>query len=61
MRTIFSEQTSVARCENRTGYGGELVKPFERPSRADMVVEAVRTAKLGPVEACLNPFQWTPC
>ena len=50
MRTIFSEQHRLRDAKTEL-YGGELVKPFERPSRADMVVEAVRTAKLGPVVA----------
>ena len=50
MRTIFSEQHRLRDAKTEL-YGGELVKPFERPSRADMVVEAVRTAKLGSVEA----------
>ena len=50
MRTIFSEQHRLRDAKTEL-YGGELVKPFERPSRADMVVDAVRNAELGPVEA----------
>ena len=38
MKTIFSEQHRLRDAKTEL-YGGELVKPFERPSRADMVVE----------------------
>ena len=50
MKTIFSEQHRLRDAKTEL-YGGELVQPFERPSRADMVIEAVRTSELGPVEA----------
>ena len=50
MKTIFSEQHRLRDAQTEL-YGGELVQPFERPSRADMVIEAVRTSELGPVEA----------
>ena len=50
MKTIFSEQHRLRDAKTEL-YGGELVKPFERPSRADMVIEAVRTSGIGSVEA----------
>ncbi len=49
MKTIFSEQHRLRDAKTEL-YGGELVQPFERPSRADMVIEAVRASPLGPVE-----------
>ncbi|KNG92845.1 histone deacetylase family protein [Pseudaestuariivita atlantica] len=48
METIFSE-THKRRNARSELYGGELVEPFERPSRAEYIVERVRSVRLGPV------------
>lgn len=41
MKTIYSEQHRLRDARTEL-YGGELVPPFERPSRADMVIKAIR-------------------
>lgn len=48
METIFSEKHRLRNARTEL-YGGELVKPFERPSRADDIVGRVRNVALGPV------------
>ncbi|MFK8021441.1 MAG: histone deacetylase family protein [Pseudomonadales bacterium] len=50
MRTIYSD---VHRLRDATSelYGGELVQPFERPSRADMVLQAIHATGLGEIQA----------
>ena len=50
MKTIYTDQHRLRDAQTEL-YGGELVKPFERPSRADTVIAAVRDSDLGPVEA----------
>ena len=50
MKTIYTDQHRLRDAQTEL-YGGELVKPFERPSRADTVIAAVRHSDLGPVEA----------
>ncbi len=50
MKTIYTDQHRLRDAQTEL-YGGELVKPFERPSRADTVIAAVRDSTLGPVEA----------
>ena len=48
MKTIYSEQHRLRDARTEL-YGGTLVAPFERPSRADMVLDAVRTSDLGEI------------
>ena len=50
MKTIYSEQHRLrdARTELR---GGELVRPFEKPSRAEVVLSAIRESGLGEISA----------
>lgn len=48
MKTVYSERHRLRDAKTEL-YGGELVAPFERPSRADMVVEAVRQRGLGEI------------
>ena len=50
METIFSEKHRLRNSRTEL-YGGELVEPFERPSRAEYIVERVRAVDLGPVSA----------
>ena len=50
LETIFSE-THKRRNSKTELYGGELVEPFERPSRAEYIIERVREVGLGPVSA----------
>jgi acetoin utilization deacetylase AcuC-like enzyme len=58
MRTIHSEQHRLRNAKTEL-YGGTLVEPFERPSRADMVINAIRESGLGdihePEEFPLDP------
>ncbi len=58
MKTIYSEQHRLRDAKTEL-YGGELVKPFERPSRADMVIKAIGESGLGkiydPEEFSLDP------
>ncbi len=49
MKTIYSELHRLRNAKTEL-YGGELVQPFERPSRADMVIKAVREFSLGEIE-----------
>ena len=49
MKTIYTDQHRLRDAQTAL-YGGELVKPFERPSRAATVIAAVRDSDLGPVE-----------
>jgi acetoin utilization deacetylase AcuC-like enzyme len=48
MKTIYSEQHRLRDAKTEL-YGGELVQPFERPSRAEMVIKAVREFGLGDI------------
>jgi acetoin utilization deacetylase AcuC-like enzyme len=48
METIYTEKHKLRHSKTEL-YGGELVEPFERPSRAEYIIEQVRAAKLGPV------------
>jgi acetoin utilization deacetylase AcuC-like enzyme len=48
METIFTEKHRLR--DSKTELcGGELVEPFERPSRAEFIIERVRQVGLGPV------------
>lgn len=48
MKTIYSEQHRLRDAKTEL-YGGELVQPFERPSRAEMVIKAIREFGLGEI------------
>ncbi|MEP2628206.1 MAG: histone deacetylase family protein [Hyphomicrobiales bacterium] len=48
METIFTERHTFRNSKTEL-YGGELVEPFERPSRAQYIIDRVRNAGLGPV------------
>ena len=48
MITIYSEKHRLHAPKGEI-YGGELVTPFESPFRAELILEAVRDAGLGPV------------
>jgi acetoin utilization deacetylase AcuC-like enzyme len=48
METIFTEK-HILRNSKTELYGGELVQPFERPSRAEYIIGRVREVNLGPV------------
>ena len=48
MKTIFSEKHRLRNPKTEL-HGGELVEPFERPSRAEYVVKRIREVNLGPV------------
>lgn len=48
METIFSEMHRLRNSKTEL-HGGQLVEPFERPSRAEYIVDRVRTVNLGPV------------
>jgi acetoin utilization deacetylase AcuC-like enzyme len=48
MKTIYSEQHRLRDAKTEL-YGGTLVQPFERPSRADMVIQAIRESGLGAI------------
>ena len=51
MKTFYSENHKL-RDANTELYGGELVKPFERPQRLDFIVEEIKKRDLGEI---LNP------
>ena len=50
MRTIYSEQHRLRDARTEL-YGGELVQPFEKPSRAETVLRVVRESDLGEISA----------
>lgn len=50
METIFSEKHWLRNAKTEL-YGGQLVEPFERPSRAEYILARVREVGLGPVSA----------
>jgi acetoin utilization deacetylase AcuC-like enzyme len=50
MRTIYSEQHRLRDAKTEL-YGGELVQPFEKPSRAETVLRVVRESGLGEISA----------
>lgn len=59
METIFTEKHRLRNSKTEL-YGGELVDPFERPSRAEYIIDRVRSRSLGPVsepdEFGMNPI-----
>ena len=48
MITVFSDKHRLRNAKTEL-YGGQLVAPFESPSRADIVLERVKSEKLGEV------------
>ena len=48
METIFTEKHHLRNSKFEL-FGGELVEPFERPSRAEYIIDRVRQVGLGPV------------
>ena len=50
MKTIYSEQHRLRDARTEL-HGGELVRPFEKPSRAEVVLSAIRESGLGEISA----------
>ncbi len=50
METVFTERHKLRNARTEL-YAGELVEPFERPSRAQYIIDRVRETGLGPVSA----------
>lgn len=50
METIFTEKHKLRNARTELS-GGQLVEPFERPSRAEYIIGRVREVGLGPVSA----------
>lgn len=50
METIFSEKHRLRDAKTEL-YGGQLVRPFERPSRAEFIIDRVREVGLGAISA----------
>ena len=48
MKTIYSKN-HILRNSKTELYGGELVKPFERPERMDYILSEIKSRKLGPI------------
>jgi acetoin utilization deacetylase AcuC-like enzyme len=48
METIFTEKHKLRNSKTEL-YGGQLIEPFERPSRAECIINRVRDVKLGSV------------
>ena len=58
MKTIYTEKHKLRDAKTEL-YGGELVQPHERPSRAEFIIERVRATGLG--EVCYpNDFGLRP-
>jgi len=58
METIFSEDHRLRDAQTEL-CGGQLVYPFERPSRMDYILERLRTVQLGQITAP-DPFEMPP-
>ncbi len=48
MKTFFTEKHKLRNAKTEL-YGGELVEPFERPSRAEFIINRVKHENLGPI------------
>ena len=46
METIFTERHNLRNSKTEL-HGGEFVEPFERPSRAEYIIDRVRDVALG--------------
>ena len=59
METIYTETHNLRNSKTEL-YGGELVEPFERPSRVHYILDRVREVNLGavsaPIDFGLNPI-----
>lgn len=59
METIFTERHKLRNSKTEL-FGGQLVEPFERPSRAQYIIDRLREVDLGPVsepdDFGLNPI-----
>ena len=51
MITVYSDKHRLRNSKTEL-YGGQLVEPYERPSRAEIVLERVKKEKLGEI---VNP------
>ena len=49
MKTIYSEKHKLRNAKTEL-FGGELVKPFERPERIDFIIDEINKTKLGAIE-----------
>ena len=58
METIYSEKHRLRDAQTEL-YGGELVYPFERPSRMDYILDRLNTVKLGSITAP-DPLDMAP-
>lgn len=50
METIFTDRHALRNSKTEL-FGGQLVEPFERPSRAEYIIDRVRSVGLGPISA----------
>ncbi len=48
MKTIYTEKHRLRNSKTEL-YGGQLVEPFERPSRAEYILNRVQETQLGPI------------
>ena len=48
MKTVYSKN-HILRNSKTELFGGELVKPFERPERMDYIVDEINSQKLGEI------------
>ncbi|MFT5271543.1 MAG: acetoin utilization deacetylase AcuC-like enzyme, partial [bacterium] len=53
METIFTERHNLRNSKTEL-FGGQLVEPFERPSRAEDIINRVREVGLGPISEPLD-------
>ena len=49
MITIYSTKHILRNAQTEL-YGGELVRPFERPERMDYIIEEIKNQKLGEIK-----------
>lgn len=48
METIYTERHKLRNARTEL-YGGQLVEPFERPSRVDYIIDRLNKVRLGPI------------
>ncbi len=48
MKTVYTEKHKLRNSKTEL-YGGQLVAPFERPSRAETIINRIRDVELGPI------------
>ena len=49
MITIYSSKHSLRNAKTEL-YGGELVRPFERPERMDYIIDEIKNQNLGEIK-----------